>query len=69
MNSFISNVVLTVATHDYAECWHFCIQSQLAYCKREGYQHHVITPEDESLHPKWVKIQRNRIPLCEALRF
>jgi hypothetical protein len=49
--------VLTIATKDYAEQWRFCIQSQSNYCKREGYEYHVIDPKGEILHPKWMKLQ------------
>jgi hypothetical protein len=49
-------VVLTIATGDYAEKWRFCIDSQRTYCRRHGYDHHVLTSIEDGLHPKWAKL-------------
>ena len=53
----MSNIVLTIATPDYAQHWRFCIDSQSSYCRREGYEHQLIDPTGWSLNPKWTKLQ------------
>lgn len=51
------SAVLSIATRDYAQRWRFCIDSQSIYCRRNGYEHHVIDPQGSDLHPKWAKLE------------
>jgi hypothetical protein len=51
------DLVLTVATPDYARKWRFCIDSQHRYCRRHNFDHHVIDPTAQDVHPAWAKLE------------
>ena len=49
--------VISIATPDYAHTWSFCIASHRAYCAQNSINYRLFDGQDQSLHPKWSKLQ------------